>query len=136
MRIKYFVILIAIIILVLAGKLLFYERDTTPRPRIQISPMAWDLGRVTEGEKPENFFKICNLGKAVLDIKSARPSCSCDTVTLTTDEVAPHGCAIMKVVFDSQDRAGTVEAWIYVESNDPEQPLVQIKIFAEVTPKR
>jgi hypothetical protein len=135
LRIRYLIILIAVIVISASGMLLLSGRETVLRPRIVIVPLTWDLGRISEGEKHTNDFKICNEGEALLLLKSARPSCSCDTVTLSTDEIAPHGCAIMTVIFDATDRVGLVDAWVYVESNDPQQPLLQTKMLAKVVPR-
>jgi hypothetical protein len=135
LKIRSILILIAIILLALAVSLIFLNRSNPPHPRIEIQPMFWDLGRVPEGKTYTKSFKICNNGSAILRIKSARPSCSCDSVSLSTNEVAPYGCAILDVVFNTEDRAGKIDAWIYVQSNDPEREFVKIRIFAEVVPK-
>ena len=119
-----------------AGTLLFLNRQTAPQPRILIEPMEWDLGQVVEGETYAKTFKICNKGNALLIIEDERPSCSCDSAILSTKEVAPHGCALLDVTFDSTDRTGQVEAWVYVVSNDPRQEFLKIMIHAEVLPRQ
>ena len=106
------------------------------RPRISISPAAWDFLRVKEGEKPDHLFTIENAGKAPLTIRRVLHSCGgCFETTLASNRLEPGEKTTLKLVVDTNRRRGTFKKYLYVESNDPQISRKRIVVQGYIEPR-
>ncbi len=101
-------------------------------PDIAFSEELWDFGVVKQGEKVTHVFEVKNLGETELVIEKVRPSCGCTAALLSSPEITPGSSSQIKVSFDSSGFKGRVSKYIYVESNDPDEPLKNLTITAIV----
>lgn len=101
-------------------------------PDIAFSEELWDFGVIEQGEKATHVFEVKNLGGTELVISKVRPSCGCTAALLSSPEIAPGSSSQIKVTFNSSGFRGKVSKYIYVESNDPDEPLKKLTITANV----
>ena len=108
------------------------------QPKIVFKDEAKDFGKIKQGDEPKFEFVFKNDGDAVLTIKNVETSCGC-TAALVSDKddnktvkFEPGKSGKIKVVFNSRGYQGEVTKYIYVDSDDPLAPRLQLKITAAV----
>lgn len=106
--------------------------------KIEITPEHFDFGNVDYGKIAEYNFKVKNLGLEILEIKRVATSCACTTAKITKEKIASGETAELLVSYDtaamgrSSHGMGKQERIIYVKSNDPINPQVEVTIYADV----
>ena len=106
-------------------------------PKIEIAPMSYDFGDMPY-EKVEHAFIVKNTGAKPLEIKGVSTSCGCTKATIDSEIIQPGKAANLHVSYDPKimgDESGSILRVIYVKSNDPRQPEVDVKITANVLKK-
>lgn len=101
-------------------------------PRIQVPEAVYDFGQVRGGQRVEHVFTIENVGNASLEIAETRSSCGCATSLLSEPKIPPGGNIQVKVHFTAPMKSGKTEQYIEYQTNDLNQPLVELRIKAEV----
>lgn len=139
-RIKF----ISILVIIILGIALYGYFQATPgeiknqglpRPKIEITPGYFDFGEVNYGQILNYSFKVKNLGKEILEIKRVATSCACATAKISKEKINPGEEAELLVAYDSGAMGtlhgkGKQERIIYVKSNDPVNPQVEVRIYA------
>jgi hypothetical protein len=103
-------------------------------PKITFDRTAYDFGKIGVGSTNNICaFVFTNTGKANLVISKVDSSCSCTVALLESDkkEYAPGESGKLFAGY-SDTQSGQVIKHIYVSSNDPENPQVEISIKAEL----
>jgi hypothetical protein len=101
-------------------------------PKIVFKQDAWNFGKAKAGEDLVHEFIFKNEGDGPLNVKSVETSCGC-TAALVSDKILDPGkSGKIKVTFSTRGYSGEVVKYIYVESDDPVQPRIQLKISAAV----
>ncbi len=141
MKPKIWVFLI-LVILGLAGYGYFksipgVENQAENLPKIEISPEHFDFGEVEYGQLTEYTFLVKNLGEETLEIKKVATSCGCTTAEIAKEKINPGEEVNLLVVYDTGAMSGAhakgeQERIIYVKSNDPINPQVEVMIYANV----
>jgi hypothetical protein len=103
-------------------------------PRIRVEPESFDFGRALPGKTLRKDFTIRNFGEAELVIESLSTTCGCTAALSAQRRVAPGGRTALRVTFETRNYSGTVERLVLVRSNDPETPVVQLRVSATVAP--
>ena len=107
-------------------------------PRIDIEPKFFDFGVVDFGKVVNFTFKVKNLGKGVLEIKRVATSCGCTTAQVSKEKVNPNEEIELFVKYDTAAMGsgphgrGRQERIIYLKSNDPVNPQVEVMIYGTV----
>lgn len=108
------------------------------QPKIVFKEDSKDFGKIKQGDEPKFEFVFKNEGDAVLTVKNVETSCGC-TAALVSDKddnktmkFDPGKSGKIKVVFNSRGYQGEVTKYIYVDSDDPLAPRVQLKVSAAV----
>jgi len=108
------------------------------QPKIIFKDDAKDFGKIKQGDQPKYEFVFKNDGDAVLTVRNVETSCGC-TAALVSDKddnktmkFDPGKSGKIKVMFDSRGYQGEVTKYIYVDSDDPLAPRVQLKVTAAV----
>lgn len=110
------------------------EELVLDKPKIEITPVAWDFGKISEGEIKSCEFEVKNAGDKELIISNTFSSCGCTKVSISSTRILPQESAKLKVSFDSKGFAsGKTERIIYVNSNDPDDPVKKVTISAEIS---
>lgn len=104
-------------------------------PKIEVTPMTYDFGKISDDIKNNATFTIKNTGKADLVIYEVRPTCGCTVANLTSKKIAPGETARLDAVYDSHNANGQVHRFINVKSNDPATETVSLGLTAVVNPK-
>ncbi len=105
-------------------------------PVIEIMPEIFDFGEVSFGDVVSYDFTVKNTGNEVLEIKRVATSCSCATAEIKEKTINPDEEVKLSVFYDSGVMGaygtGEQERIIYVRSSDPNNPQVEVKIYANV----
>lgn len=105
---------------------------TAKLPKIQFKVDTWNFGKAKQGVVLEHEFVFKNVGDATLNIGSVETSCGCTAALVSNKIVEPGGEGRIKVSFNSAGYSGEISKFIYVESDDPGRPRLQLKVTAEI----
>ena len=115
------------------------EQIVVEGPSIKIEPDNYDLGTVIYGDVPERIFKVSNLGTEPLEILKLSTSCGCTKASIAEDDkiISPGNSIDMLVTFDpavhkDNSDLGELIRVIYVKTNDPNNPEIEVEITANV----
>lgn len=99
-----------------------------PPPDIEVSTTYYDFGSVHPSEEVIQEFIVRNLGQGDLVVTSFYTSCPCTTADLSAGIIPPGDQATLTIYFDPDfhEVVGEVERGVVIESNDPDEPIVQI----------
>jgi rhodanese-related sulfurtransferase len=108
--------------------------ETDKTPRIAVMPESWDFGKITESKTETHNFEVKNIGTMPLTIKGVTTSCGCTNASLSSPKIEPGEAATLKVDVDPQQikSLGKTKRQVYIESNDPKEPLKTVSIFLEM----
>lgn len=102
--------------------------NLTSAPRISVDRTHILVPPIPKGEQQEVAFIISNAGNRSLEIANVQTTCGCTQATVDSSTIAPRGDTVLRLgVSNSTQR----EAAIVVESNDPAQPALEIKLTFE-----
>jgi hypothetical protein len=124
------IVLIALLALTAAAS--FAAPIAAKGPKIVFKEDAWNFGRAKMGADLVHEFSFKNEGDAPLKIINVETSCGCTAALVSDKKVDPGKSGKIKVTFSTQGYAGEVVKYIYVETDDPAQPRVQLKITAAI----
>jgi hypothetical protein len=104
------------------------------RPNVDLPLAKWNWGTIPRIPTVQQSFPIQNTGNKTLVISSVVTSCGCTTAELSSSVIPPGERADLVVVFDPDyhETSGPVTRLIWLETNDPETPLVELKADANV----
>jgi hypothetical protein len=104
----------------------------TAQPKIVVSSEKIDLGTIYNGIAKQAEIKLTNAGKDTLKITAVQSSCGCTTVKQPKSELAPGESDMVKVEFNSTGFRGPATKHVYISSNDPGKPMVNVVLNAEI----
>jgi len=108
------------------------------RPRIEVEPRAFDFGNVLPARTLSTELSVRNLGDGELKITKVDTTCNCTVVGAYDEVLAPGTGTRLRVSLTTPDTPGRTFQGVRIESNDPEQPRVDVDVEATVIapPKR
>jgi hypothetical protein len=106
------------------------EKQTLKAPHIQFQEKIYDFGEIEPHNKVKHIFKFKNTGKGPLKITDIKAGCKCVAVTITSKETLPGGSGEIEATLDAGNYSGKISRTIIVHSNDPEEPIVRLKLQA------
>lgn len=115
----------------LAGSLL--AQGTSGKPKAVVAEPVEDVGVVAKGDKIVHDFAIRNDGASELLISEVAPACGC-TVAEFDKSIAPGKAGKVHAVLDTSTFSGPIAKGIYVFTNDPDNPRLELTIRAKVEP--
>ena len=115
--------------LALGGTTLAQEAEG---PRIRVEPTTFDFGKVRPGRSLRKEFRLRNLGDRPLVIERVSRSCRCTSAEVEEATLAPGQSTPLRVGLETPERSGPLEEQVLVRSNDPETPLLEIRLLATV----
>lgn len=95
-------------------------------------PNQWDFGKVQQGQVLKHDFLLKNETKDVLKIISINTSCGCTASQSDKKSLKPDESTAINVTFNSKEYSGEVKQFIYVQTDNPDFPVVKFIIKAEV----
>jgi hypothetical protein len=106
-----------------------------PQPNLDVPVTDYDFGTIPSGPGDvSQVFHIQNTGTKVLEIGNVVTSCGCTTANLSSSIIPPGTRADLTVVFDPDyhETLGPVTRVVWLETNDPDQPVVEVGFAANV----
>jgi hypothetical protein len=108
---------------------------TAPKPtgpRIQVEPASFDFGRVQPRHTLRKDFRLLNLGDSRLEISRISRSCACTRAVADEMTLEPGQATPLHVEIETRDASGRIEQRVLVRSNDPETPILEVRLSATV----
>jgi len=106
--------------------------EAAPAPRIRVEPERFDFGNVLPEKTLRKEFTIRNFGNAPLELENVSTTCGCTAALAGAKRVEPGGSTPLRVTFETRRFSGKVERKVLVRSNDPETPLLEVRLAATV----
>ncbi len=101
-------------------------------PRASISDATVNVGEIPAGKPVLHEFVVANSGSARLEI-TAKPRCGCTVVDYAKSMEAGQESRI-KLELSTRRLRGEFEKFVDVETNDPEQPKIRLKVAGRAVP--
>jgi hypothetical protein len=95
-------------------------------------PYIWDFGTVKQGEVTEHAFTIKNDSSKTIRITGINTSCGCTASKANKEILIPGESAEITVTFKSKGYSGVVQQHAYVNTDDPDNPVIKLTIKAQV----
>jgi hypothetical protein len=96
------------------------------QPRIFCEEPTFDFGSRDSSETVDHTFVLKNTGTADLEIKRVQPACGCTTAELEKKIVPPGEVSRISGKLSLAGRIGELQKPILIESNDPQNPALQL----------
>ena len=97
------------------------QRRRMPKTSLVMYPAKMNIGRIVAGDSAVGEFHLGNYGNEPFVLDALLPSCECVTAVLSSDTIAPHSEAILRVVFREDEPIGSFERTVEVVGNiDPD----------------
>ena len=110
----------------------FVVSNAMASPVLQVQEPKFDFGEVYQGNKVLHVFQFTNQGDEDLLIDRVSTSCGCTAVLVSEKKLSPGGQGELQANFDSTRFHGAVSKTIYIYSNDPVNPVMQLHIQGKV----
>jgi len=107
-----------------------------PQANVDLPLLRWDWGTIPRQPVVSQTFPIQNTGSQPLLITSVVTSCGCTTADLSASLIPAGQRADLTVIFDPNfhDTSGPVTRLVWLETNDPDMPVVELRMDAVVRP--
>jgi len=93
---------------------------------------TWDFGKAKEGDILTHTFILKNESSKTLNIKNVNTSCGCTTSEVKKTSLEPGESTDIEVKFNSKGYLGPVQKFIYVNTDDVDNPVIRLIIKADV----
>ncbi|MFA5114859.1 MAG: DUF1573 domain-containing protein [Candidatus Omnitrophota bacterium] len=93
---------------------------------------VWDFGKVKEGSVLKHAFIFNNKSRNTINIKSVHTSCGCTVSKVEKTRLGPGEGTALKVRFDTKGYAGPVRQYVYVNTDNPDEPVARFIVAADV----
>jgi hypothetical protein len=93
---------------------------------------TWDFGKVKEGEVLVHKFSLKNESSKVMQITSVNTTCGCTTSYVKQNSLKPQESTDIEVKFNTKGYSGSTLKFIYVNTDDIDNPVIRFIIKAEV----
>ena len=101
-------------------------------PKAVIKQTEYDFKSIEQGKIVNHNFTITNTGGDLLKITDVRASCGCTAAKPDKSELKPGESTAIKVSFNSSGRLGPQVKFVYVNTNDPANNEIKLKITGDV----
>jgi len=107
------------------------QNNLIDRPKAE-DPYSWDFGQARQGVVLRYNFVLKNESKNILNIKEINTSCGCAVSQVKKKTLLPGESTLIEVKFDTKGYSGVVQQYIYVHTDNLENPILKFTIKAEV----
>ena len=105
---------------------------TTKTDGLSNDAYIWDFGKVKEGEVSKHDFVLRNDTGHFINITGIKSSCGCTASEVKNKSLAPQGETTVTVQFNSKGYSGNVRHYVYVHTDNIDNPVLRLVIKAEV----
>lgn len=95
-------------------------------------PYLWDFGKVKEGTVVKHTFILKNESAKELKIIQLNTSCGCTVSKVKKNTLKPAESTQIEVKFNSKKYSGSVQQFVYVNTDNIDNPVIRFIIKAEV----
>ncbi len=99
---------------------------------MRLRALTWDFGVLPPGGEASRSFEIRNAGATPWTVKHVTSTCSCAAGRLPVKTVGPGETVRVEVAFRAPLHGGKASGHVMVEFAEPESPLFQLTVEAEV----
>lgn len=110
-----------------------YPRDKEENATVTADLRVWDFGKVKAGAVLKHEFVLKNELPRTLRVKDVTTSCGCTASNAQKKVLAPQETTAIPVTFNSTGYSGSVQQFVYVNTDNVDNPFVKFTIKAEVT---
>ena len=103
-------------------------------PSIAAPAVPFEFGNVIAGTTVTADFLLRNAGTGRLTLEDPKSSCGCTKGTIEKHVLAPDEATTAHVKFNTEGYKGPQSRKVYIHSNDPVRPDVELSLEGEVTP--
>lgn len=103
-------------------------------PKISFEKLEHDYGTIHEGDNGDVEFTFKNTGKEPLILTNVHGCCGVSVLDWTKDPVIPNASGSIKLRYHTS-RIGGINKVITVNTNDPDNQVVQLRLKGEVQRK-
>jgi len=93
---------------------------------------VWDFGPVKEGLILKHDFLLKNESGKPLKITGTHTSCGCTVSKVEKNTLLPGEETLIGVKFNSAEYSGPIEQYVYVNTDDAENPILKFTVKAQV----
>ena len=97
-----------------------------------IDQNTWDFGQIKAGDVVKHSFVLKNNSAKVLKINGINTSCGCTGSKTDKNQLAPGESANIEVQFNSKNYNGPIQQFVYVNTDNVDNPIIRYIIKAEV----
>ncbi len=102
------------------------------KPLAVFEATSHDFGKVKQGDVLSHEFVFKNGGGAPLVVDKVETSCGCTAALVSEKIVAPGKQGKIKTTFDTRGYSGRLTRYIYLVSNDGENPRRELSVVADI----
>ena len=106
--------------------------DGAGSARLSATPSSFDFGNVLPEKTLQRDIVLRNVGRAELVIRDVRPACNCTVVGGYAKKLATGASTSLRIELTTPPGAGPLEQTVTIETNDPDQPRVEVEVKATV----
>ena len=94
----------------------------------------YNLGELEEGRLYNQSFFVGNTGDSPLEVKVIKVGCGCTTIIYPKSKVSisPNQAIEVKYTFNTEGMEGSEQKYIYIDSDDPDEPSIKITLNTSV----
>jgi len=101
-------------------------------PKIRFEETSWDFGPTPEGKVLSHVFFFHNDGDAALTIDRVRTTCGCTAALVSKKKIPSGEKGEIRIQFRTKGYSGFNKKYVFVDSDDPEQPRVTLWVTADI----
>lgn len=105
-----------------------------PLPRVAVEGATYSFAGADSDADVECTFGIRNVGRAPLVLNHVRADCTCTRAKLDRDTLAAGESTTLRATYHTPARMGRAGANIGIDTNDPGQPKVFVRVEGTVRP--
>ncbi len=106
------------------------------QPSISVEATSLDIGDVVNGDIVSRDLIVRNDGEVDLVVDSIITSCTCTKASVDPMTIAANQSGTLHIEFDSgfhgPDLTGPLIRQVFIKSNDPQQPELQVEFIVNV----
>jgi hypothetical protein len=102
------------------------------KPRAVFKATSHDFGKVKQGDVVSHEFVFKNDGGAMLVVERVETTCGCTAALVSEKRVGPGQEGKIKTTFDTRGYSGRLSRYIYLISNDGENPRRELSLVADI----
>jgi len=95
-------------------------------------PYFWDFGQARQGQILMHTFELKNESDKQITILNASASCGCTVPSIKNKVLLPGESTDIEVKFNTKGYSGEVKQYVYVNTDDTDNPILKYTIKAEI----